>query len=297
MSSTLAPLPSGLHSPLVSVAELQSERAGAAPPLLLDASFELADAAAGRRAWEQVHLPGSLHVDLEQDLCGARSGRNGRHPLPGRAAFARTAAALGVQPGRSVVVLDRGDGAFAARLWWMLRWLGHADVRVLDGGLKAWRAAGGEVRSSAWTPPAGAAEPYPARAPLVATIDADALQARLSEVLLIDARGAARYRGEVEPLDLVAGHIPGAINRPYTDNLAPDGLFLTAPQLRHAFQALGVEPEGRRMVVSQCGSGVTACHNLLALEIAGLPGGVLYPGSWSEWCADPARPVVRGPGG
>ncbi|MBI5334973.1 MAG: sulfurtransferase [Burkholderiales bacterium] len=283
-----------LHSPLLSVAELQSELAGAAPPLLLDASFELADPSAGRRAWEQAHIPGSCHVDLEADLCGPRSGRNGRHPLPERVAFARTAAALGVRPGRSVVVLDRGDGAFAARLWWMLRWLGHADVRVLDGGLKAWTAAGGELVDGSWAPPAAADAAYPERAPLAATIDADTLQARLAEVLLIDARGAARYRGEVEPIDPVAGHIPGALNRPYTENLAPDGLFLSPPQLRQAFAALGLTPDQPRVVVSQCGSGVTACHNLLALEVAGLPGGLLYPGSWSEWCADPARPVATG---
>lgn len=284
-----------LHSPLVSVSELQSERAGAAPPLLLDASFDLADPAAGRRAWAQSHVPGSVHADLEADLCGPRTGRNGRHPLPERAAFARTAAALGVQPGRTVVVLDRGDGAFAARLWWMLRWLGHADVRVLDGGLKAWAAAGGELVAGGPPLPPAAVEPYPERAPLVATLEADALQARLDQVLLLDARGAARYRGEAEPIDPVAGHIPGAINRPYTENLAPDGLFLSPPQLRQAFAGLGVTPDLPRPVVSQCGSGVTACHNLLALEVAGLPGGVLYPGSWSEWCADPARPMVRGP--
>lgn len=283
-----------LHSPLLSVAELQSELAGAAPPLLLDASFDLADPAAGRRAWEQAHLPGSRHVDLEADLCGPRTGRNGRHPLPDRAAFASTATGLGVTPGRSVVVLDRGDGAFAARLWWMLRWLGHADVRVLDGGLKGWTAAGGELLAGAWAPAPAAVAPYPERPALAATIDGDTLQARLADVLLIDARGGPRFRGEAEPIDPVAGHIPGALNRPYTDNLAPDGLFLSPPQLRQAFAALGVTPDQPRVVVSQCGSGVTACHNLLALEVAGLPGGLLYPGSWSEWCADPARPVATG---
>ncbi|MDE2565811.1 MAG: sulfurtransferase, partial [Burkholderiales bacterium] len=185
--------------------------------------------------------------------------------------------------------VDGQGGPYAARAWWLLRWLGHADVAVLDGGPAAWQAAGGAL--TAEVRPAVPRPPYPAGAPAMPTIDADALLARLGRVRLLDARAGERFRGEVEPLDPVAGHIPGATQRFFKDNLGADGRFKPAAQLRAEFEALGA---AQGEVVQQCGSGVTACHNLLAMAHAGLGDSLLYPGSWSEWCSDPARPVARG---
>jgi thiosulfate/3-mercaptopyruvate sulfurtransferase len=187
-----------------------------------------------------------------------------------------------------VVVYDRQAAMYAVRAWWVLRWMGHADVAVLDGGLPAWQAEGGTPgRDLPAAHPTGA---YPTLPPAFPTVDADQLQASLGQVLVIDARAPERYRGEVEPLDAVAGHIPGAVNRFFKDNLQPDGRFKPAEQLRAEFTPL---LDGRP-VVQQCGSGVTACHNLLAMEVAGLGTGTLYPGSWSEWSSDPSRPMARG---
>lgn len=287
-----------LPTPLIDAATLAEHLSApdaAARPVLIDCSFDLADPAAGERDHRQTHLPGAHHLHLDRDLAdpAAAQGRSrGRHPLPTREAFAATVGRLGITPASAVVVYDRQDGAFAARAWWMLRWLGHDRVAVLDGGLTAWVASGGAL--AAEVPVARAAPPYPlvAASPMP-TVDAGALQAALGRVRLVDARAAPRFRGEVEPLDPVAGHIPGALNRPYKDNLDAQGRFLGADALRAAFEPLlAGQPPGA--VVHQCGSGVTACHNLLAMEAAGLRGAVLYPGSWSEWCADPARPVARG---
>ena len=285
------------RSPLISAADLAAALQTGTPPLLLDASFDLANPAACETAYaSDGHLPGALYVHLDRDLSSTKTGQNGRHPLPIREAFAHTVAQWGVRPGVAVVTYDGQGGPYAARLWWMLRWLGHAEVAVLDGGSAAWRAAGGawvrEVPSPKAAPVAYAAGP----AGMPVTL-ADGLLARLDDLqsgaglTLLDARAAERFRGEVEPLDPVAGHIPGAKNRFFKDNLGPDGCFLPAEALRAAFQARGAD---RGTVVHQCGSGVTACHNLLAMEVAGLPGSHLYPGSWSEWCADPTRPVARG---
>lgn len=266
------------------------------PLVLVDVSFDLADPAAGERSYREGHLPGAHYLHLDRDLADhapAADGRfRGRHPLPERAAFAATVGRLGVTPASAVVVYDRQGATFAARAWWMLRWIGHAEVAVLDGGLDAWTAAGGKLSQAVPKAPSDAA-PYPLAAPLVATIDADALQAALGRVRLIDARAAERFRGDVEPLDPVAGHIPGALNRPFKDNLDGKGRFLAPQVLRAAFEPLlaGHAPND---AVHQCGSGVTACHNVLAMEAAGLSGAALYPGSWSEWCADPARPVALG---
>jgi thiosulfate/3-mercaptopyruvate sulfurtransferase len=277
------------YTTLVSAAELLALQGAGGPLVLLDCSFDLTDPAAGERAWAAAHLPGAQYAHLDRDLAGARTGRNGRHPLPERDALAAQAGRWGVAPGVQVVVYDAQGGPYAARAWWLLRWLGHADVAVLDGGVAAWQAAGGTLTAEPPSVPAQA--PYPAPPPAMPTVDADALLARLGRVHLLDARAAERFRGDVEPLDPVAGHIPGATNRFFKDNLQPDGRFKPAAALRAEFEALGA---ASGEVVQQCGSGVTACHNLLAMAHAGLGDSALYPGSWSEWCSDPARPVARG---
>ena len=262
--------------------------------VLVDTSFDLADTAAGETSWRCGHLPGAAYLHLERDLSGAKTGPGGafrgRHPLPSRAAFAATLGRVGITPSTPVVALDQQGGMYAARLWWMLRWMGHADVAVLDGGVAAWTAAGGALTTD--VPASPSAAPYPDRPSRADTLDAGALAAALGRVRLLDARAGERFRGEVEPLDNAAGHIPGATNRFFKDNLGADGRFKAAAQLREEFAALlGVQAPSD--TVHQCGSGVTACHNLLAMEHAGLEGSKLYPGSWSEWSADPARPVAR----
>ncbi|CAD5373867.1 putative 3-mercaptopyruvate sulfurtransferase [Rubrivivax sp. A210] len=274
---------------LISAAQLQALMASGQPLLLLDCGFDLADTAAGERACAAGHLPGAVYAHLDRDLAGPRNGRNGRHPLPAREALAASAGRWGLRPGLPVVAYDDQGGPYAARAWWLLRWLGHAEVAVLDGGKAAWRAAGGAFETTTAAP--AAAPPYPAGAAAMPAIEAGALLARLGQVRLFDARAGERYRGEVEPLDPVAGHIPGATLRFFKDNLEADGRFKPATRLREEFTALGGLDA---TVVHQCGSGVTACHNLLAMAHAGLQPGLLYPGSWSEWCSDPARPVERG---
>lgn len=261
--------------------------------VLLDVTFELTDTHRGHTIFQAAHARGASYVHLDRDLCAPQSGQNGRHPLPDRQAFLKTLGELGVQPDSDVFVLDQGNAMFAARLWWMLRWVGHERVRVLDGGMAAWVAASGPVESGPGRPRQAGALPYPERPSGVRTVEADALQAALGKgQKIVDARAPERYRGDVEPLDAVAGHIPGALNLPFAGNLGPDGRFLPAGALRERWaKVLGDRPQD---VVHQCGSGVTACHNLLATELAGFPLGVLYAGSWSEWCSDPARPVARG---
>ena len=280
---------------LISAADLRAAIAAGSPPVLLDCSFDLADPAASERAWREGHVPCSQYIHLNDDLAGAKhdaAGRFlGRHPLPERAAFAQRLGQLGVTPTTAVVCFDAQGGVYASRAWWMLRWMGHADVAVLDGGMAAWRTAGGALVSDGTAP--SAAPPYPAMPPALPTIDAEALLARLGRTPLIDARAGERFRGEVEPLDKAAGHIPGARNRFFKDNLAPDGRFKSADMLRAEWLPL-LSGHAAAEVVQQCGSGVTACHNLLALAHAGLGDSVLYPGSWSEWSADPARPQAQG---
>lgn len=276
------------YTTLISAAEWRALQAGAAPWVLLDCSFDLADPAAGARAYGAGHLPGAQYAHLDNDLSGLKTGRNGRHPLPERDAFAAQAGRWGVRPGVQVVCLDAQGGCYAARAWWLLRWLGHAHVAVLDGGVAAWQAAGGALTTAAAA--VAPQPPYPAQPPAMPTVDAAAVLAGLGQLQLFDARSAERFRGEVEPLDPVAGHIPGATLRFFKDNLGPDGRFKPAAQLRAEFEALRA-PD--KPVVHQCGSGVTACHNLLAMAHAGLGDTALYPGSWSEWCSDPLRPVAR----
>jgi len=283
-------------SPLISAAELMALCASGQAPVILDCSFELSDPAQGQRQFAQAHLPGSVYAHLERDLSGPKSAagsiEGGRHPLPDRATWAHTVGQWGIGPGMPVVVLDAQGCAFAGRAWWLLHWLGHRDVRVLDGGLPAWQAAGGAVAEGPAADRSATPLPdYPLGEPGMRTVRADELLKLQGSHVLVDARAGERFRGEVEPLDRIAGHIPGARNRFFKDNLQADGRFKPAAELHAAFSALGVAPT---KVIHQCGSGVTACHNLLAMAAAGLPGAALYPGSWSEWCADPLRPVARG---
>jgi len=282
------PHPESLSVPLIDAAAL---RGWIGKVVLLDASFDLADPAAGARDHAAARLPTARYIDLDRDLCTTRTGFNGRHPLPTRTEFAVTLGRFGIGPQTPVVVYDRQGAAFASRAWWMLRWMGHSAVAVLDGGLAAWQAAGGAVESGEPSSlPLTGAVAYPVSEQSgMPTWSTEQVLAHLGQLTLIDARAPARYRGEVEPLDPVAGHIPGALNRPFQDNLGPDGRFLPAAMLRRAFDSVIGARTGP--VVNQCGSGVTACHNLLAMEVAGLSGSALYPGSWSEWCADPSRPM------
>ncbi len=282
-------------APLIGAAALVEALRASAPPVVLDVSFDLADGDAGARAHRAGHIPGARYLHLEHELSGpkhAPDGRfRGRHPLPDRASFAATVGRCGIDPDTSVVIVDRQRAVMAARAWWLLRWLGHRRVSVLDGGYPAWQAAGGTLAQETTPPVPG--PPYPCSAAAMPTIEADALLAGLGRWRLIDARAPERFRGEVEPLDAVAGHIPGALNRPFAANLRPDGCFKSPDQLRAEFAPL-LGGGAAADIVHQCGSGVTACHNLLAMEIAGLDGGRLYPGSWSEWSSDPARPVATG---
>ncbi|MDQ2778453.1 MAG: sulfurtransferase [Pseudomonadota bacterium] len=277
---------------LITVDQLQKLHAQGNPLVVLDCGFDLSDPASGRRAFDAGHIPGASYADLDHALSGSKTGRNGRHPLPDRQAFAESAGRWGIAPGVQVVTYDAQGMPYAARCWWLLRWLGHHAVAVLDGGTAAWCAAGG-----AWTAEAAAAAarpPYPAAEAAMPTIDAEHLLAGLGSMRVLDARAAERFRGDVEPLDAVGGHIPGAKQRFFKHNLQPDGCFKPADALRAEFEPLLAGADPTQPLVQQCGSGVTACHNLLAMAHAGLGVSTLYPGSWSEWSSDPMRPVARG---
>ncbi|MFD8973734.1 sulfurtransferase [Streptomyces sp. NPDC059593] len=270
--------------PIISASELQSESAGARPPVLLDVRWTLAGPP-GRPVYEAGHLPGAVYVDLDADLAGP-AGSGGRHPLPDVAAFGAAMRRAGVSAGRPVVVYDGGLGWGAARAWWLLRWTGHPDVRVLDGGLAVWT---GELSEKTPEPEPGDFRPEPGALGL---LDADGAAELARAGLLLDARAAERYRGDVEPIDRVGGHIPGAVSAPTTENVDADGRFLGAAALHDRFTALGAAED--TPVAVYCGSGVSGAHEVLALEIAGIPA-ALYAGSWSEWSGDPARPVATGP--
>ncbi|MDB5810660.1 MAG: 3-mercaptopyruvate sulfurtransferase [Betaproteobacteria bacterium] len=258
--------------------------------IVFDCRFDLADTEAGRRAFAQSHIHGARYAHLDEHLAGAKTGRNGRHPLPDAGTFCAKLEKLGLRDAMQVVAYDASGGYYAARLWWMLRWVGHARCAVLDGGWDAWLKAGGRVSSQA---PALATGSFHGTARDIA-VDAETVSRLAVEKggAVVDARSEDRFRGENETLDPVGGHIPGAINRFFKNNLAADGRFKPAAELRQEFNHLlgATTPE---CVIHQCGSGVTACHNLLAMEIAGLAGSRLYPGSWSEWCSEPQRPIAR----
>lgn len=261
--------------------------------VIVDCRHDLAQPEQGRTEYAAGHLPGARFAHLDIDLSARPTGGNGRHPLPDPDALRGTFGALGIDATRQVVAYDAHGGMFAARLWWLLKWMGHEAVAVLDGGWTQWLREGRPVERI--TPQATPAIFHGTPRPTI--VDADTLLARLGDpqLCLVDARAPDRYSGEIETLDPVGGHIPGARNRFFRNNLDADGRFKPAATLRGEWLAL-LEGAAPGQVVHQCGSGVTACHNLLAMEIAGLPGSRLYPGSWSEWCADRSRPIARGTG-
>jgi thiosulfate/3-mercaptopyruvate sulfurtransferase len=262
--------------------------------VILDCRSELTDPTAGPAAFAQGHIAGAQYANPDTDLSdkspGPKGEFRGRHPLPSPEAFIETLRNWGVYPNSQVIAYDAHGGMFASRLWWMLRWVGHQGVAVLDGGLPAWQAAGGDLTQDLINRPRGS---ITRQASLVGMVTADDVLANLSAraKVVLDARAPDRFRGENETIDPVAGHIPGAKNRVFKDNLHADGRFKPADQLRSEFSALIKSPE---TTIMQCGSGISACHNLLAMEVAGLKGALLYPGSWSEWSSDPARPVATG---
>jgi thiosulfate/3-mercaptopyruvate sulfurtransferase len=260
---------------------------------VVDCRFDLLNPNAGRQLYEQAHIPRARYADLNRDLSAPVTGKTGRHPLPEPEKFAALLARLGVRPGIQVIAYDSAGGAYAARLWWMLRAWGHAAVAVLDGGYPAWTAAGGATLPGEEPAAGGPIMPSPIAVwPVVSTAEvAELLQDEQHQ--LVDARAPERFSGSIEPMDTVAGHVPGAVNHPFSMNLGVDGRFLPAPELRRLWQArLG--PSDPKNLVAMCGSGVTACHNLLGLAVAGITGAKLYAGSWSEWIRDPQRPIARG---
>lgn len=295
---------------------------GAEPLHILDCRFELANPAKGRQDFDAGHIPGARYVHIDDDLCCAKTGSNGRHPLPDFFAFVLRTQEWGLEKGGLIVVMDAGNAMVAGRLWWMLRWAGYENVKVLNGGWKAWQATGGPVASTTpqsitpvlaglvadrCTPPSqagdGSAERYEGKSnrsgqllqPGMQTVAVQDVLSNLKtgDFQLIDGRDAERFTGVRDTMDPVAGHIPGARNRCFLDNLNADGTFKSPEQLKKEFEPLlaGRTPAE---IVHTCGSGVTACHNLLAMEMAGLTGSRLYPGSWSEYCSDPSRPIERG---
>jgi thiosulfate/3-mercaptopyruvate sulfurtransferase len=298
------------YTTLISAPELQSLLRERKPLMIFDCSFDLAQPTEGDAQFERLRIAGAVRADLDRHLSAKDAAQahgvgktppmaasGGRHPLPQREVFAEWLSRVGFHADMQAVVYDRQGSSFCVRLWWMLKWMGHEAVAVLDGGLSAWQAIQGPVASGPVPAPAPTGKPPFQPGKLLARLlTVDEVRARLnqpSQQTLIDARAPARFRGEVEPLDPVAGHIPGALNRPFSENFGPDGRFKSPAQLRAEFDALlgGRHPAS---VVHHCGSGVTATPNLLAMELAGLGRAALYAGSWSEWCGDPARPVAKG---
>ena len=278
------------YTTLVDVATLKAHLADA-DWRVVDVRHQLVDTAYGERAYAEGHIPGAVFMHCDRDLAGPLTGRNGRHPLPSPEHLIERLGLLGIGPQTQVVVYDDAQGMIAGRLWWLLRWLGHDKVALLDGGLPAWLAAGELLTTEQ---PQISPVRFIGSPAQDMTVDVAYLLRHLEtpQLHLVDARGPDRFRGENESIDPVGGHIPGAVNRFFKDTLLPDGRFKSSEVLRAEWLAIlaGAQPSE---VVHQCGSGVSACLNLLAMTLAGLPGSLLYPGSWSEWCADPGRPVAR----
>jgi len=269
--------------------------------MVFDVRYDLSDADAGRQAYLRGHIPGARFLDQGTQLAGRPNGRSGRHPLPDAHQFGELLRRHGLTPDSRIVVYDQANASFAARAWWLLRWMGYAHTKVLDGGMQAWLEAGGTLETTdPGSPPTLASNtdggtPAAPGAPAMPTVSADEILSRASPRTrcIVDARTRERYLGQNEPIDPVAGHIDGALNRPIAENVQADGRFKSARQLRQEFTALLGQAAGDQ-VVHYCGSGITACHNLFSMELAGLHGSALYPGSWSEWCSDPGRPVAKG---
>jgi thiosulfate/3-mercaptopyruvate sulfurtransferase len=294
-----------MYTTLITPEQLMALQRAGARLMVFDCSFDLMNPAAGEEQYRQAHIPGAVYAHLDTALSDkgtpdadgkyhphpdAASG--GRHPLPHREKFAIWLSSVGLANDMQAVVYDRNGANYCGRLWWMLKWAGHDAVAVLDGGLQGWQAAGGEVRDG--VEPSHFQSNFELKEPLrrLATTQ-DVMNGLGSAQTIIDARATPRFKGEVEPLDPVAGHIPGALNRPFAQNLGPDGRFKPAAQLRAEFDQL-LAGRDAAQVVHHCGSGVSAVPNVIAMEIAGLPAAALYAGSWSEWCADPKRPVEKG---
>jgi thiosulfate/3-mercaptopyruvate sulfurtransferase len=288
-----------MYTTLISAPQLQTLLTSGQACMVFDCSFDLTQPDAGTAMYAQTHIPGAVYAHLDtalsakgdRQVTGAASG--GRHPLPARETFAAWLCSVGFDNTMQAVVYDRQGANYCGRLWWMLKWAGHDNVAVLDGGLQAWQAQGGTV--SAGTEVVRAPSHFTLGAPLLTLVDVNTVQRGLGrpQQTILDARGVPRFKGDTEPMDPVAGHIPGALNRPFTQNLGADGCFKPAAVLRAEFEAL----LGERLatsVVHHCGSGVSAVPNILAMEVAGLGRTALFAGSWSEWCSDPARPVAQG---
>ncbi|UBU49549.1 sulfurtransferase [Cobetia sp. D5] len=287
-------VPDQRQAPLIDASQLvtQLAMAGLKSPVVLDCRARLDDGEAGERLWREGHLPGAIHVDMDRDLSAAvrEDGVGGRHPLPSHQATAELFRRLGITPEQQVVVYDDMGGQMAAaRLWWMLTWAGHPDVRVLDGGIQAWNQAMGELKRA----PAQPVSPTPSdwQPSFDDSLLVSAQEVAVTDDSLLDARAEARFRGEQEPVDPVAGHIPGAFCRPTPSNLEANGRFKDRMSLMRELRSL-LPAQGE--VIAYCGSGISACQNILAFAIAGLPLPRLYAGSWSDWISDPARPVATG---
>lgn len=290
-----------MYTTLISAPQLQTLLGETPPPLVFDCSFELMTPGAGDLQYQEAHIPSAMRADLDRHLSAEKSATDaasgGRHPLPSRLRFAAWLKHVGWTPERQVVVYDRQGGNYCGRLWWMLQWMGHNKVAVLDGGLPAWQALGGATASASQldlTAPVydGNVALTPAQTAL-ATTNTIASNLHQTTQTLIDARAAPRFRGEIEPLDPVAGHIPGALNRPFALNFKADGTFKSAADLRTEFEAL-LDGRDPATVVHHCGSGVSAVPNVLAMELAGYPPAALYGGSWSEWSRTPGLPMAQG---
>jgi len=295
-----------MYTTLITAEQLRALRASGARHMVFDCSFDLMNPAAGEEAYRKAHIPGAVYAHLDHALSDQEvvepdgshhphrdAASGGRHPLPSREKFAMWLSGVGFANDMQAVVYDRNNSNYCGRLWWMLKWAGHEAVAVLDGGLKAWQEAGGEVASG--EEPSHFQSNFrlgPELRRLVTTKDVLAQLGKPAQTL-VDARAAARFRGEVEPLDPVAGHIPGALNRPSVENIGPDGRFRPAQELRADFERI-LGGRDAATVVHHCGSGVSAVPNIIAMELAGFGPTALYAGSWSEWCRDPSRPVARG---